>query len=179
MLEVERKFLIKSPLSFQNMKLVWTNAIKVEDMHQFYLNSKKGYTHRLRSLQKFGGDKVKYLYTIKKTITPGVNEENEKFISQSEYWNLAEKADKTKAPIFKTRYTFKHNTQVFELDVFEKELENLIVLEIELNDLKDKVYLPPYLTKVKEVTKLKSYRNSYMAKLALKFNDAGKMLGAI
>lgn len=161
------------------MKLVWTNAAKVESIHQFYLNSKKGYTHRLRSLQKFGGDKVKYLYTIKKNISPGVNEENEKYISQSEYWNLAEKADKTKAPISKTRYTFDYDNQLFELDVFEKELEGLIILEIELNNIGDRVHLPPYLTNVKEVTKLKSYRNSYMAKLALKFNNAGKMLGAV
>jgi CYTH domain-containing protein len=161
------------------MKLVWTNACKVENIHQFYLNSKKGYTHRLRSLQKFGGDKVKYLYTIKKNISPGVNEEDEKYISKDEYWNLAENADKTKAPISKTRYTFNYSNQLFELDVFEKELEGLIVLEIELNDMGDRVHLPPYLTNVKEVTKLKSYRNSYMAKLALKFDNAGKMLGAV
>jgi len=163
------------------MKCVWNNASKVEHIRQFYLKSKKGFTHRVREVRGLGSNKTKYLYTIKKAVSPGVNEENEKDISKDRYWYLiSERSAQDKLPIHKTRYTFDFENQVFELDIFENKLEGLAVLEIELDHIGTRVSLPPFLKVVREVTKLKSYKNSHMAKLsyASMGNDIGKMLGA-
>lgn len=165
-LEIERKFLIKAPLSLKQMRLVWLDATDVDHINQFYLNSEKGITRRLRTLRNFGSDKCKYIYTVKKNIAPGINEENEKEISGDEFEELARRSnvDYAKSPLFKTRYTFDYNDQMFELDVFEEELEGLIVLEIELDHMDDEIELPSFLNVIKEVTLDKAFRNSKLAK---------------
>ncbi len=178
-LEIERKFLIKPPLTFQNMKLVWHHAITVEHIYQLYLRSDKGVTRRLRVLSEFGSKEYKYIHTIKTNVASGINEEDEKEISLDEYqeWGSSVYRDMAKAPIFKTRYTFNYKNQVFELDLFEKELEGLAVLEIELDSMDDKVELPPFLSIAREVTHDEKYRNSKMAKLVKsKGRKAGKIL---
>ncbi len=66
---------------------------------------------------------------------------------------------------------------MFELDLFEKELEGLAVLEIELDSMDDEVELPPFLNIAREVTHDEKYRNSKMAKLVKsKGRKAGKIL---
>jgi len=166
-LEIERKFLIKSPLTLQSMRLIWLDIISVDHIYQFYLRSDKGITRRLRAIRKFGSTEYKFIYTEKKNIAPGINEEEENEVSPHEYQELGGSwnAEKSRAPIHKTRYTFKHYDQVFELDSFEEELEGLVILEIELDSMDDKVELPPFLTVIKEVTLDEKYRNSKMAKL--------------
>lgn len=175
-LEIERKFLIKTPLTIQNMRLVWLDAISVDHIYQFYLHSEKGVTRRLRSIRPYSSPpkmkSYKYIYTVKTNIAPGINEEDEKEVSLDEYEELAHRSnvDNSKAAIYKTRYTFEYENQVFELDVFEKELEGLALLEIELDSMEDKVILPPFLNVVKEVTEDKRYRNSRIAKMVREYS---------
>lgn len=158
------------------MRLVWLDAERVDHISQFYLLSDKGVTKRLRSLRPFGTREYQYIYTVKTNIAPGINEEDEKEISYDEFEDLAHRSnvDHTKATLFKTRYTFDYDDQMFELDIFEKELEGLALLEIELDDMSDKVKLPPFLDIVKEVTEDKKYRNSKIAKAV---NDYGYRVG--
>lgn len=175
-LEIERKFLIRTPLTLKNMRLVWLDAESVDHIYQFYLHSEKGVTKRLRALRPYGTREYKYIYTIKTNIAPGINEEDEKEVSFDEYEDLAHRSnvDNSKSTIYKTRYTFNYDDQVFELDVFEKQLEGLALLEIELDSMDDKVTLPPFLNIIKEVTEDKRYRNSRIAKAV---NDYGYRVG--
>jgi len=68
-----------------------------------------------------------------------------------------------KVEIQKTRFVFKFNDQVFELDVFKGPLKGLAILEIELEDMDDTVELPPFLKVIKEVTKDKKFNNFSLA----------------
>lgn len=178
-LEIERKFLIKMPLTFQSMKLLWKHTTKVDHIAQYYLRSDKGITRRLRVLREFGSNEYKYIHTIKKNIASGINEEDENEIPLNRFQELATSAtlDMSKATIFKTRYTFEYQNQVFELDIFEDKLEGLVLLEIELDSMDEKIKLPPFLTIAKEVTDDDRYRNSRMAKFAKsKKGKLGKLL---
>ncbi len=149
------------------MKAIWGSAIKVEHIIQYYLRSSKKVTRRLRVLRAFGSTEYKYIHTIKKNISSGINEEDENEISLSQYqeWGSSVYRDMSKDPICKTRYTFKYDNQVFELDMFEEALEGLVVLEIELDSMDEKIKLPDFLNVEKEVTSDERYRNSKLAKL--------------
>lgn len=162
------------------MKLVWSNAIRVDHIIQYYLRSEKGVTRRLRILRQFGDSEYKYIHTVKRNIASGINEEDENEIPFNKFQELGTSAhlDNSKAAVCKTRYTFEYKDQVFELDVFEEQLEGLVLLEIELDSMDDKVNLPPFLNILKEVTDDERYRNSRMAKfIKAKKRKAGKILG--
>lgn len=166
-LEIERKWLIKFPLSFECMKEVWSHAIKVEDIHQFYLKSAKGITDRIRESVEFGRDleSATFYRTIKTNVAPGINEEEELILTEDEYDHFAELADQDLNPVSKTRYTFNYKEQIFELDIFNKKLKGLAVLEIELDSMETEVLLPEFLCALLEVTGNKKYKNSNLAKL--------------
>lgn len=92
----------------------------------------------------------------------GVNKETEFEISKDKFEKLKEKQDPTKNTVYKTRLTFEFKNQIFELDIFHKNLEGLIILELELKDTEQEVELPE-LNIVKEVTKDKKYSNYNLA----------------
>jgi CYTH domain-containing protein len=166
-LEIERKWLIKFPLSFDNMKEVWNHAIKIEDIYQFYLKSEKGVTDRIRKSIEFGRDEKSAIFyrTIKRNLSQGIIEEDNFILNRDEYDHFIEIANKDLHPIYKTRYTFDYKNQIFELDIFNKQFKGLAILEIELNDLEQKVILPHFLCPLLDVTDNKKYKNSNMAKL--------------
>lgn len=173
-LEIEKKHLIKFPLSFESMKAVWTHAIKVEEFHQFYLKSAKGITDRIRESREFGTDSKTFFRTIKTNVSPGINEEDEFILTDKEYDHFIELVDENTYPISKMRYTFDYDSQIFELDIFNKRLEGLVILEIELDDINEEVNLPPFLCVLNEVTMNKKYKNSNLAKLS--FSDGKKLI---
>lgn len=175
MLEIEHKYMIGS-LDFHSMKLVWADAIKVEEIHQIYLRSEKGTTLRVRRIKEFGKNKYKYVFTRKKAISPGVNDEFERTIKKKEYISLLKKADPDKAIIIKTRYSFSYKSQIFELDIFHGNLTGIILLEIELDRVGAKIDLPTFLDITKDVTKLKGWKNSSMAKVSAKHQNAAKII---
>ncbi len=176
-LEIEKKFLIKFPLPFHSMKEVWNHAIKVEEIHQFYLKSAKGVTDRIRDSIEFGIDSSIYYRTIKTNVSPGINEEEEFILTKKEYDHFCELCDESMFPIWKTRYTFDYDNQIFELDIFHKRLDNLIILEIELDDINCEVRLPPFLCVLNDVTMNKKYKNSNLAKLS--FSDGKKIINSV
>ncbi|EDZ61645.1 adenylate cyclase [Sulfurimonas gotlandica GD1] len=60
--------------------------------------------------------------------------------------------------IDKTRYLLKHKNHLWEIDIFHKENEGLIVAEVELESEDESVELPEWI--VKEVTEDARYYNS-------------------
>lgn len=65
-------------------------------------------------------------------------------------------------PIYKTRYLIPNNEHIWELDVFHKSNQGLVIAEIELKNETEEVNLPYWI--MKEVTEDKRYINSYLAK---------------
>lgn len=173
-LEIERRWLIESPLDFHAMKSVWKYTTSILEITQFYRKSKKGITDRVRYTADYVQSnsvlnplKYKYYHTLKKSVSAGISEEEEKEITEVEAEALAHRdyEDPKRFPILKTRYNFTYDKQHFELDVFKDTLEGLTILELEVDDLEVNVNLPKFLSVVKEVTYDKRFKNSNLAKL--------------
>src|SRR3989344_4970318 len=108
-----------------------------------------------------------YFRTFKlPTISPAVREEKEKRITSAEYRELLKRQDPDTELITKERICFLWKNQYFELDIFKspKRLAGLMLLEIELTEENDRVQIPDWLGKVKEVTADPNYKNKTLAK---------------
>ena len=154
-LEIERKFLLKSlPIASPE------DSIKIE---QFYL--KRGKTwERVRSWTSLNTHETKYIHTIKKSISKGVNMEDEKIISQSEFSEFRIECLSPGAEsksINKTRHIFKNEDGLYwEIDEFHSGY-HLIVAEIEIPKKTFKIKIPEYISDLilLEVTGLKKFSN--------------------
>jgi CYTH domain-containing protein len=166
-LEIERKFVIKLPKSWSDLGKLFDHLIDVKRIVQFYLEpDKDGISPRVRkTVEGLAGDtETVYHYNKKyKTSDPSTNKEEEKEISKEEYNKLVKKCHPDKKSVEKIRFLFKHEDHVFELDVFKNDLAGLALLEVELENKKDKVKIPPYLKVVKEVTDDDRYNNYELA----------------
>ena len=74
--------------------------------------------------------------------------------------------------IRKTRWCFRYEGQLFELDVFPF-WDDRAYLEIELRDESQKVSLPPDLTIIREVTEDPRYTNAALS-VKIPYDDIGK-----
>jgi CYTH domain-containing protein len=169
-IEAERKFLVEAPKSWLDMAKLFDGIVDVKRITQCYLIPEKGEpAARVRkTIEGLSGDKeIVYHYNQKTPIKPGVHNEKEHEISKAEYEKHLKRANPSKFPIEKTRFVFKHNDQVFELDLFKGRLKGLAILEIELENIEDKVILPAFLLIIKEVTNDKSYNNFNLASKTL------------
>lgn len=156
--EIERKYLIEYPdiKKLENM----SNCQKI-DIIQTYLKSNNDKERRVRA-RGIDGDYLYYL-TEKKEISKLKRVELERKLTQDEYIKYLMDADQKLHPIRKTRYCLTENNQYFEIDVYP-EWKNQAIMEIELNDENQKVYIPKLINIVKEVTNDDSYKNYEMAK---------------
>ena len=156
--EIERKYLIEYPdiKKLENM----SNCQKI-DIIQTYLKSNSDKERRVRA-RGIDGDYLYYL-TEKKEISKLKRVELERKLTQDEYIKYLMEADQKLHPIRKTRYCLTENNQYFEIDVYP-EWKNQAIMEIELNDENQKVYIPKLINIVKEVTNDDSYKNYEMAK---------------
>lgn len=156
--EIERKFLIEYP------DINWLNKnCKKLEIIQTYLSSNNGDEIRLRQRGTDGN----YIYT--KTIKRNINDikriEIEKKLSKDEYLNLLMDADINKHPIRKTRYCLIYKNQYFEIDIYPFWNDKAII-EIELNNERQKIEFPEQLKIIKEVTNDKKYKNSSLANIS-------------
>jgi adenylate cyclase len=149
MIEIERKFLVKDT-SFK------AAAFTENHIAQGYLSSVPERTVRVRIKGKKG------FLTIK-----GIS--NESGLSRFEWEKEipVEEAEKLlllceKGVIDKTRFEVKSGNHVYEVDVFYKENEGLIIAEIELSSETETFEKPYWLGE--EVTNDKRYYNSYLSK---------------
>jgi len=144
-LEIERKFLVKND-DFKK------EAHQKKRIQQGYLNTDKSRTVRIRIADE------KAFITIKgKSNASGTTRfEWEKEINKKEAEKLLALC---KRPIIdKTRFFVKAGHQIFEIDEFYGENQDLIVAEIELNSENESFQKPLWLGK--EVTGNKKYYNS-------------------
>lgn len=165
-LEKERKYLVKFPTSWSVLSELFDELVEVKRISQTYLKAEPGkQAARVRkTIEGLAGDKeVIYHFNRKKPVDTGVHEEEEYEITKSQYEKHLKNPHSDKVPVEKTRFVFKYNDQVFELDVFKGRLKGLAILEIELDNMDDTVELPPFLSIVKEVTTDKKFTNFALA----------------
>lgn len=165
-LEIERKFLIKFPISWSNLADLFDGLKDVKRISQTYLKPEGNEpSARVRkTIEGLTGDtETVYHYNQKRYVQPGVHEETEHEISKSQYEKYLTKAHPDKVVVGKTRFVFDYHNQIFELDIFKGPLKGLVILEIELKKRNQLVKLPPFLKIEKEVTDDKTYTNFNLA----------------
>lgn len=158
--EIERKWLI--PPSFELEAMAMMMSIGTTSIVQGYLHASASRVVRVRRSQSSFENGCESQLTVKiSTSDMSVRDEFEYSISDDEA--IAMLSSCTEAPICKTRYTFDlGGGQFLELDFFKGLLEGLVLAEIELSEVGERVELPPWLEKAgaKEVTNDVTYLNS-------------------
>lgn len=137
------------------------NLDSIKRIEQVYLKPIKGDpAARIRkTVEGFKNKKTYFDINQKKQIGTAVNKEKEKKISEQEYKKFLSHKDPNKKMVSKTRMIFNFKNQVFELDIFKDYLKGLLILEIELEDEKQKVEIPTFLKVIKEVTDDEKFNN--------------------
>ena len=149
MVEIERKFLVKSD-DFKKQ------AFAQNDIAQGYLSSVPERTVRVRIKGHKGFITIKGI-----SNTAGMSRfEWENEIPLEEAQELLKLCEKGK--IEKTRYEIKSGKHVFEVDEFYGENDGLIMAEIELNSEGETFEKPEWLGE--EVTNDERYYNAYLSK---------------
>lgn len=151
-LEIERKFLLRR-LPIELLKKRKHEIIDIIQYY-FYIN---GVWQRFRVAST--KNSTKYIHTIKKSLSPGVYQEDEKEITKFEFIEIYSKYYKTGKTIKKTRYVIKYKGLKFEIDEYKN--LSLVVLEIELPKLTFKFDFPKGLQQeiIYEVTGIKQFSN--------------------
>ncbi|VXB28332.1 Inorganic triphosphatase [Flavobacterium sp. 9AF] len=149
MVEIERKFLVKSNAFIKE-------AVKHSRIVQGYLSSVPERTVRVRIKGQNG-----YLTIKGKSTNSGMTRmEWEKEISVEEAEQLLTLCEK--GMIDKTRYEVIVGVHVFEVDIFSGENQGLVLAEIELLREDETFEYPDWLGE--EVTTDERYYNSYLSK---------------
>lgn len=144
--EIERKFLVKKEL--------WKFEGRAKHLVQGYLLSDNLATVRVRIAQNKG-----YLTIKSKTIQIS-RDEFEYEIPLNDAENMLPLCKDF--PVNKTRWTLDFEGKTWEVDVFEKENEGLILAEIELEYETEPFVLPPWIDR--EVSHDVRFFNSYLSK---------------
>jgi len=149
MIEIERKFLVKSS-DFKEQ------SFKKSRIIQGFLNTDKKRTVRVRLKG------VKGFITVKgQTDNEGLTRfEWEKEISKQEAESLLKLCEP--GVIDKTRYEVKFENYIYEIDVFHGDNEGLIIAELELENVNDVFVKPDWIGE--EVTGNIKYYNSQLSK---------------
>lgn len=147
--EIERKFLLKRFPKLEKINTVY-------QIQQWYHSD--GFRYRYQ-LEIPNGD-VKIFKTKKTNISKGVNQEEETILSQNEFNEL----DLSNSlSIKKIRTVVKYKGHKLEIDKYEG--LNIVILEVELEDLNEKIPMPKYIDKeiLYEVTGIKEFSNKSLA----------------
>lgn len=154
--EIERKYLIAYP----DMRYLEENT-RHSHIVQTYLVAEKGTTSRVR--KRVYPEKTVYTYTEKKHITAVRRMEYEREIDESEYTELLKKADPDRNPVEKERYCLDYENQMFEIDVYPF-FSDRAIMELEIENEAQKIFFPPEIRIIREVTEDKRYTNVSFAK---------------
>ena len=154
MIEIERKFLLKSMPENQP-----TEIIKID---QFYFKNKEGIWERARQCDSNTNGK-KWIHTIKNRISDFSNEEIEKELTKKEFDKFKNRCYKWRANskhIKKERWIYPDGDLKWEVDLF-KDRCHLIVAEIEIPTEDYEIKIPDFINKklLMEVTGLKQFSN--------------------
>ncbi len=155
-LEIENKYLLKYNKALDFIKKY--PIIQKKEISQAYIQYSKNCIKRIRKSDD------SYFFTIKKG-SGRVREETEREITKREYEKLLKK--RVGKVIRKSRYLFKIDDFLYELDIFKGELKGLAFLEIEFEtkEQQDSFKLPDILKDIviKDVSEEKNYTNSSLA----------------
>lgn len=147
--EIERKFLLKRFPKLEKINTVY-------QIQQWYHSD--GFRYRYQ-VEIPNGD-VKIFKTKKTNISKGVNQEEETILSQNEFNEL----DLSNSlSVKKIRTVVKYKGHKLEIDKYEG--LNIVILEVELEDLNEKIPMPKYIDKeiLYEVTGIKEFSNKSLA----------------
>lgn len=147
--EIERKFLLKRFPKLEKINTVY-------QIQQWYHSD--GFRYRYQ-VEIPNGD-VKIFKTKKTNISKGVNQEEETILSQNEFNELDLN---NSLSVKKIRTVVKYKGHKLDIDKYEG--LNIVILEVELEDLNEKIPLPKYIDKeiLYEVTGIKEFSNKSLA----------------
>ncbi len=152
-IEIERKFLLKSlPIPPP------TDSIKID---QFYLKNSSGIWERVRKWE--GKEGIKYIHTIKKSISKIENLEDEKDVPLDFYNKFVNKCLSGKFDskfINKVRHLYYDKDLIWEVDEFDNGYK-LIIAEVEIPIKTFKLKIPDFIREVLllEVSGMKQFSN--------------------
>jgi CYTH domain-containing protein len=153
-LEIERKFLLKAMPDISPSEIV-----KID---QYYFKNSSGTWERARSW--YSNIKGKsYIHTVKKSVSKGVNLEDERFLTEKEFEDFKSHCllSTTESRfITKERWIYPDGKLYWEVDMFNSG-HHLIVAEIEIPTKNHKINIPKFIEDklLLEVTGLKQFSN--------------------
>ena len=163
-IETERKFLINMP---DTEVLLGMRDCRVKQIVQTYLtiDNETGEETRVRSIEENG--ETTYVFTEKKKISAVSRFENEYSITADGYRRLIDEAEEPRE-LTKTRYAFPWGERTVEIDVYPPEIGGdglcgKAVLEIEMEDEREKLEIPDFIEVVRELTGTKEFSNKTLA----------------
>jgi len=149
--EIERKFLID--------KNIWQPGVPGVNIRQGYIVADEERTVRVRTKGQKG-------YLTIKGVTDGISRLEMEY--EIPYQDAEKLLDEVclKPLIEKTRYVEEHLGYIWEIDVFYGDNAGLIVAEVELSSIDEKIDLPDWITR--EVSDDKRYYNACLIKQPFK-----------
>lgn len=154
-LEIERRWLLRKLPNF------------LDNFHEYLITQWYTPAGRFRYMRLYSelSDTfaAKYYHTIKETIAHGINKEIEKEITVDEYLEAVKSSFKV---LTKLRYIMTENGLTYEIDHINVNNQDYFFLEIELDDINQKIEIPDYIRDfiIREVTGDKSLSNFNLAK---------------
>lgn len=152
-LEIERKFLLKAMPDIEPSEIV-----KID---QYYLKNSDGIWERARSWRS-NINGTKYIHTVKKSVSKGVNLEDEYFMTEADFFNFKKDCLNSKDSKFlsKERWIYPDGNLYWEVDKFIND-HYLIIAEIEIPTKGYKVNIPDFISSklLLEVTDFKQFSN--------------------
>ena len=157
-LEIERKFLLKAMPD-----LAPSEVVKID---QYYFKNKDGIWERARSWDS-NVNGMKYIHTVKKSVSKGVNLEDEKYLTEDEFKKFKTKCKSGTVEsrfIKKERHIYPDGDLYWEVDMFNSG-HHLIVAEIEIPTKNHKITIPDFISEklLLEVTGLKQFSNKNLS----------------
>lgn len=157
-LEIERKFLLKT-LPKQSPR----DSVKIE---QLYLK-RNNIWERVRSWESTKTGDKKWIHTIKTPIDVGINNEDEKLITEQEFLEFKSEClnqNSESKSILKTRHIYPHDDLYWEVDEFHNDYR-LVVAEIEIPRIDFEINIPKWIEDITllEVTGLPQFSNRVLS----------------
>lgn len=158
MIEIERKFLLKSLPDIEP-----ADRIKIS---QYYYKNAEGVWERARQMDsKLKGRK--FVHTVKTRISDMSNDEQERELTKEEFMEFRRKCLKypgSSKMLKKTRHVYADGELKWEVDLF-REAATLVIAEVEIPSEEFELSVPEFISKkiLLEVTSMKQFGNRSLA----------------
>lgn len=160
-LEVERRWVLEGQPALGHPVLRTLEAVRIT---QTYLAKPAGGEPRARVRRIVAADgAVRHVWTAKRRLSSLVRVEREVEIDAATYDELRRRADPRRAVVEKVRRPFTYAGVRFELDHLVSPVECWL-LEVELDELRQAVVIPPFVGGVREVTDQPGFTNASLAR---------------